>query len=193
MNENFFFPIFQCPSLEVPAMSQDSSKVCEPTESEVFYREALIRKLDEPNDDSMSITEEQYSERTLLLPDRAKRKFNLNAYLSQLVYPAECTNENAETMLNASIIIDHLSSAINGKRNIQKQSSNHQADNSIIDEELVMSLSQRSTADETSKIDAYNYSKWKIYLFASLSLSLSLCFSERRGSGILGSTPKTRS
>lgn len=130
--------------------TQESSKVCEPTESETFYLQALIKKLEEPDD---SVVDEQNSERTLLLPDRNTRKFNLSAYLSQLVYPAECTNETAETMLNASIIVDHLSSAVNGKRNIQKRSSNHFADNSIIDEELVMSLSQRCSPNETSEFN----------------------------------------
>ncbi|XP_037034601.1 DNA polymerase zeta catalytic subunit isoform X2 [Bradysia coprophila] len=137
-----------CPPLDVPANSQETSKVCEPTESETFYRQALVKKLDEPND-SMSIIDEQNSERTLLLPDRTMKKFNLSAYLSQLVYPAECTNENAETMLNASNIVDHLSSAVNGKRNIKKQSPHSYADESIIDEDLVMSLSQRCVHDET--------------------------------------------
>lgn len=100
----------------------------------------------------MSIIDEQNSQRTLLLPDRTIKKFNLSAYLSQLVYPAECTNENGETMLNASNIVDHLSSAINGKRNIQKRSSSHGND-SIIDEELVMSLSQKCGTDDTRKIN----------------------------------------
>lgn len=127
--------------------TQESSKVCEPTESETFYLQALIKKLEEPND---SVLDEQNSDRTLL-PERGMKKFNLSAYLSQLVYPAECTNEIAESMLNASIVVDHLSSAVNGKRNIQKRSSNHFADNSIIDEELVLSLSQRCSPDETSK------------------------------------------
>lgn len=124
------------------------NKLCEPTESETFYRQALIKKLEEPND-SMSIIDEQNSERILLLPDRMSKKFNLSAYLSQSVYPAECTNENSEKMLNASNIVDHLS--INGKRNSQRHSLNHRsADDSIIDEDLVMSLSQKCSPDETT-------------------------------------------
>lgn len=134
--------------------TQESSKVCEPTESETFYRQALIKKLEEPND---SIINEQNSERTLLLPDRMMKKFNLSAYLSQLVYPAECTNENAETMLNASIIADHLSSAVNGKRTDHNRSSNHFPNDSVIDEELVLSLSQRCSADETCKWSFYDF------------------------------------
>lgn len=129
--------------------TQESSKVCEPTESETFYRQALIRKLNEPSD-SM-IDEQQNSDRTLLLPDRTIKKFNLGAYLSQLVYPAECTNENAETTLNASNIVDHVSTVVNGRRPVPKRSSNHLADSSIIDEELVMSLSQRCSPDDTRK------------------------------------------
>lgn len=133
--------------------TQESSKVCEPTESELFYRQALIKKLDEPNDSSI---DDQNSERTLLLPDRVMKKFNLSAYLSQLVYPAECTNENAETMLDASIIVDHLSSAINGKKN-DHQRSNHLANDSVIDEELVLTLSQRCSPDETCKLKFFFY------------------------------------
>lgn len=141
---------FQCPPLEV-ASSQEPCKTCEPTESDTFYRQALIKKLEEP-DDSM-IVDEQNSERTLLLPDRMpKKKFNLGAYLSQMVYPAECTNKSSESMLDASMIVDHVSSGANGKRNLEKRSSsNHTADQSIIDEELVMSLSQKCSTDETSE------------------------------------------
>lgn len=133
--------------------TQESSKVCEPTESDVFYRQALIKKLNEPND-SISIIDEQNSERTLLLNDRTIKKFNLSAYLSQLVYPAECTNENAETTLNASNIMDHLSSSVNGKRNFYRRAPNFDADNSIIDEDVVLSLSQRCSPDETRKINS---------------------------------------
>lgn len=141
----------QCPPLEIPITTQESSKVCQPTESETFYLQALIKKLEQPND-SMSIIDEQNSERTLLLPDRTMKKFNLSAYLSQSVYPAECKSEYSETMLNASNIADHLSSAANGKRNVYKRSSSHFADNSMVDEELVLTLSQKCSPDDTCEL-----------------------------------------
>lgn len=131
-------------------LTQESSKICQPTESETFYRQALIKKLEEPND-SMSIIDEQNSDRTLLLPDRTLKKFNLSTYLSQLVYPAECKSEYFESSLNASQIVDHLSSAANGKRKLHKRSSSHLADSSMVDEDLVMTLSQKCSPDETCK------------------------------------------
>lgn len=163
--------------------TQETSKVCEPTESETFYRQALIRKLNEPND---SMIDEQNSEHTLLLPDRSMKKFNLSAYLSQLVYPAECTNENAETTLNASNIVDHVSIAINGRRPVPKRSSNHLADSSIIDEELVMSLSQRCSPDDTRKTQMQH----NLFLIEKSKFCKISILSKRRGQSIPGSPPE---
>jgi len=100
----------------------------------------------------MSIIDEQNSERTLILPDKTMKKFNLSAYLSQSVYPAECTTEYSETTLNASIIADHLSSAANGKINVYKRSSSHFGDKSMVDEELVLTLSQKCSPDDTCEL-----------------------------------------
>lgn len=84
------------------------------------------------------------------------KKFNLSAYLSQSVYPAECKTECSETMLNASIIADHLSSAANGKGNLNKRSSI--ADNSMVDEELVLTLSQKCSPDDTCELKSQGFS-----------------------------------
>lgn len=136
----------------MPISTQELSKICQPTDSEIFYKEALIKKLEQP-DDSVSIIDEQNNDGTLPLPDRSTKKFNLSTYLSQLVYPAECTNECSESILNASIVVDHVSSAENAEANVSQCSQNHVLDNSMIDEELVMSLSQKYSPDETCKLN----------------------------------------
>lgn len=144
--------LYQTPPLEIPITTQESTKLCQPTESEIFYRQALVNKLQQLNDSIVS-SDEQNSETTLILPDRTNRKFNLNAYLSQLVYPAECLNENSETLLNASYIVDHLSSELNGKRGGRKSSSNRLADISVVDEEMVLNLSQKVTRNDICKLN----------------------------------------
>lgn len=131
----------------------------EPTESEIFHQTALNRRLQQIHSDS-SLTQSSHSSHMLdqtINQSNASRKFNLDQFLQNSVYPAEWTPNKQNTMnerniLDASILIDHLqaSKTMSSKDfdNIQSQQlGNVQFDlnDTFVDEEMILNLTQKAS------------------------------------------------
>lgn len=135
--------------------------ILSPTDSEVFHKAALMRRLEQlasMSDDSLT----QSSDHSHLLDESAgNRKFNLNQFIHNSVYPSECTQNddkqqsNAnQTILNASFLIDHTrsgrSSAVSSRLGSTDSPSMHSGsqpfdpNETFVDEDLILSLTQRS-------------------------------------------------
>lgn len=122
--------------IEVPVdlpKTQDRPKAV-PTESDLYFKTVLSSKLESES-----------------VPKRPKSggKFNLPGLLGNAVYPAECPEDQSESILNASCL-PHLMKSSHG--------SNSQLsfllDETQVDEELVLSLTQRpvvATQDDSCK------------------------------------------
>lgn len=125
------------------------------TESEIFHQAALDRRLEQLSADSPS-TQSSDSSRFLnqtLNRSNANRKFNLNQFLQNSVYPTECTQNEIkpasnQSILDASFLIDHLKSSkvpdqrsSNDSPSIQSQS--FDPNETFVDEELVLNLTQK--------------------------------------------------
>lgn len=160
-----------------PDVSQDQNEMAV-SESEAFHQTALDRKLDQirlsvsqnTGDESFD-TLNQSSEAA----QAARRKFNLNQFLQNSVYPAECTPHTVKhsnrSIMNASCLIDHMRSASQASQlrnsllgtttndvNLSSaQRSSLDLDETMVDEELVLSLSQKpSQLDRTILNDTLN-------------------------------------
>lgn len=107
---------------------------CRPTESDQFFRKGLIEKLrriDEDPDATFNAT--------LDISNLKAKKFNLKALLSNAAYPAESSQLNKTQLTNASFIDNPYHIGLDSTKNqIQEDS-----DVTMIDEEIVLSLSQR--------------------------------------------------
>ena len=139
-----------------------------PTESETFYRTALLSKLltmeTLPLDSTQStnqtlnftdITSIALNSNNTILSKQQKRTFNLTKILQNSVYPEECTQNH--NLVNASVIQNHLSSnssleqslllCSNEEQNVDKPKIYDEEsvflDNTIVDEELVLSLTHK--------------------------------------------------
>lgn len=148
------------------------------TESEAFHQTALDRKLEHIRRSvSQSTGDESFDtfNRSNADAQTARRKFNLNQFLHNSVYAAECTPQSARhsnrTILNASCLIDHVRSssdstqlkhsifgtASNNASLDCTQRSNFDLDETVVDEELVLSLSQKpSHLDRTIHDESFN-------------------------------------
>lgn len=151
----------QVPPLAVTQGTPESRGMIPATESEIFHKNALNKRMEclsrnaEKTSASENISNESQISTSLL---DQNRKFNLNLLLKNAVYPAEySTNESIldsdKTILNASYIVDHLRSfkQTSSSHTIETLSASNQSainvqfdlDETIVDEELVLSLTQK--------------------------------------------------
>lgn len=149
------------PPLIVTQETPESRGTIPPTESEIFHKNALNKRMEylsrniEKQSGAESLSNESQISTSLL--DQS-RKFNLGHLLKNAIYPAEYSpNESIvdsdKTILNASHIVDHLRSFQQTSSNdtnktlsaINQSASNVQfdLDDTIVDEELVLSLTQK--------------------------------------------------
>lgn len=142
--------------------TQDRGKL-PPTDSENFHQAALNRRLEQlaalAADDSTT----QSSDHSRMLDQTiVNRKFDLNQFLQNSVYPIECTQtddrsshqSNSQSILDASFIIDHthngrtsaMSSRLGSTDSPSVNSGSQQFDpnETFVDEDLILSLTQRS-------------------------------------------------
>lgn len=149
------------------------------SESEAFHQTALDRKLDQIrlSGSSQNTGDESFDtfNQSSAAAQVAHRKFNLNQFLQNAVYPAECTPQIAKhsnrSMLNASSLIDHMRSSNESTTQLRNsllgttsnvslnstQRSDMDLDETLVDEELVLSLSQKpSQLDRTFMNDSFN-------------------------------------
>lgn len=138
----FFFFFVQVPLIEMPITQEDRN--AKPTESDQFYREALLRKLQ--TIDLMNETQSELINETL--DQSENRNLSLKQNLLNSVYPAECTQHETQELLSASFIEDHLKSK-RAKIMQNKEKNVINFDESIVDEALIMSLSQCVSLDES--------------------------------------------
>lgn len=128
-----------------------------PVDSEVFHQTALNRRLERirvesptgQSSDSFQILDQTMNQ------SNTHRKFNLNQFLHNSVYPVEWTPDDAmsttdRSILNASIQIDHLRTSkptsLSDASIIQSErTDNVQFDpnDTVVDEELILSLTQK--------------------------------------------------
>ena len=117
------------------------------TESDIFYKKGLHKKLSEPNP-SLSLSQ---SMNTTIDTTTAhinvslkKSKFNLSKFLINSVYPEECSQN--EMLVNASLIHDHISSndSANPERKLNEiqELEENVLDESMIDTDMVVNLTQ---------------------------------------------------
>lgn len=132
------------------------------TDSEMFHQAALNRRLEQLaaiTDDSST----QSSEHSRMLDQTiVNRKFDLNQFLHNSVYPSECTQNDEkqqqsssnQSILDASFLIDHtrngrssaMSSRLGSTDSPSVKSGSQQFDpnETFVDEDLILSLTQRS-------------------------------------------------
>lgn len=141
-------------------MSQESTQdrgILPPTDSELFHQAALDRRLEQFAADSPS-TQSSDSSRIFdqtLNRSNANKKFNLNQFLQNSVYPTECTqNEmkksSEQSILDASFLIDHLRPpkpmshrSSNDSPSIHSQQ--FDPNETFVDEELILNLTQKAS------------------------------------------------
>lgn len=115
--------------MELPK-TQDRPKA-KVTESDTYFKSLLAAKLDSAQ--SSSIAKPQNG------------KFNLPGLLGNAVYPAECPDEDDDSILNASCLPNLIKSKINLSNDLSFMN------DTIVDEDAIQSLSQRTpNPDETS-------------------------------------------
>lgn len=153
------------------------------SESEAFHQTALDKKLDQIRlSGSQSTGDETFAAvNESSAANATRRKFNLNQFLQNSVYPAECTPNSEKhsnrSMLNASCLIDHMRSASQSsqlKNSLigdapndtslnSTQRLNMDADDTLVDEELVLSLSQKtSQLDRTIQNESFNQDEYNV-------------------------------
>lgn len=121
------------------------------TESEAFHQEALDKKLG-----AIQMSSDGSFQLDLTLTNQAadaQRKFNVNQFFQNAIYPSECSPGNissSKSLLNASCLVDHLSS--NNTRDSKAfnatgwEPPSYDMNDSIVDEELILSLTQKSAS-----------------------------------------------
>lgn len=149
--------------IEMP-VSQDRLNV-PVTESDFMYRQIISEKLKEmtSSDDTILNSTNTFMN-TTSAEEVTKRKFNLKSILGNAVYPAECSQELG-SLLDASIIQNHI---VSSNRTLFSQNFfssegetdvNFNLDESIVDETIALSLTQRPTSmNETCKLIFSNFS-----------------------------------
>lgn len=157
--------VFQPPPLVTTQEPTQDRGSLMPTESELFHLAALNRRLEQIRAESPS-TQSSDSFHTLLdqtlnRTNAANRKFNLNQFLHNSVYPAEWTatqsNETSEqSICDASFLIDHLGARkVMSNHNASETSCNRSQqrwdsvqfdpNDTFVDEELILNLTQRTS------------------------------------------------
>lgn len=164
-----------------PELPPDEKRpAAKPTESDVFFRQALAARLDQQANSQGGVitpTTEQSAifdatvppNETKIVPPQTKRTFNLKQLLSNSVYPAEWSSSNGSgggesQPHNASHILNHtksqdIFSSFNdggggGGSDRSLSISTWMLDETIIDEDVICSLSETlsGTANETCKL-----------------------------------------
>lgn len=111
------------------------------TDSDIYFKSLLASKLDS---------------QPLSMPaaKTVNGKFNLPGLLGNAVYPAECLEEDNDSILNASCLPSLVQSTLVGSNNLSF------LNDTEVDEEVVQALSQRTQdPDETCKCEeTYFYS-----------------------------------
>lgn len=137
------------------------------TDSETFHQEALDRKLNAiqlSSDGSFQLDSTLTSQ---AIDSNVNRKFNLNQFIHNAVYPSECTpndQHSNQTLLNASCLVDHLSSKyqkdsssiFTSNTGLIGSQSSFDANESIIDEDLILSLTQKNPSQKTLLSETLN-------------------------------------
>lgn len=134
------------PPPEIP--TQEDRPNAGPTESHIFYCEALKTKLNNANETTTDESQINATLSSTILP-QPKKTFNLKQFLENSVYPAECS-QYTKNLLNASYIQNHtFSNDAHLKKRIETN-----LENSMIDENIIMSLTQKTefSADDTCKL-----------------------------------------
>lgn len=141
-------PTANFPTLEIPPL--EMRPLTKPTESDVFFRDALNTKLKQI-DDSHAADESTTLDQTCFtgsLLNETKNKFNLKHLLVNSVYPAECSQQSSGNILNASLIINHQSSRASGVSQPKEASQmfdSFRLDQTLVDEDIVHGLSQKQS------------------------------------------------
>lgn len=132
--------------------------VIPPTDSELFHQAALDRRLEQFATDTPSTQSSDSSrifDQTLNRSD-ANRKFNLNQFLQNSIYPMECSQNEGkssnerQSILNASFQIDHLKSSKPMSHRSSNDSSSMRSqqfdpNDTVVDEELILNLTQKAS------------------------------------------------
>lgn len=144
--------------------AQDRGKL-PPTDSETFHHAALNRRLEQlaamSDDDTLTPTSDNSR---LLDQTMVNRRFDLNQFLQNSVYPSECTQVNEkqptsnQSILDASFLIDHSRAGRSSALSSRMGSTDSPSVNSggggsqpfdpnetFVDEDLILSLTQRSS------------------------------------------------
>lgn len=135
--------------------SQDRDLLA-PLDSELFHLTALNRRLEQLRAESPST---QSSDSILfeqtLNQSNANRKFNLNQFLQNSIYPAECENISQSGLLDASVMIDHLrtmkpsdnrsSSEVSTVSSQQWENVQFDPNETFVDEDLILNLTQKAS------------------------------------------------
>lgn len=145
-----------------PEASQDRD-IPTSVASELFHQAALNRRLEQFRSESPSTQSSDSILDQTINRSNANRKFDLNQFIQNSVYPAELTSNdeiqlNDKHILNASFLIDHLkamkttpaqstgtqSSVSTTKTHSQEWDSvQFDPNETFVDEELVLSLTQK--------------------------------------------------
>lgn len=153
---------FQPPPLITTQEPTQDRGIFTPTESELFHQAALNRRLEQIRTESPST---QSSDSFQLLDQTlnrtaTNRKFNLNQFLQNSVYPAEwmssqSTDTNEKNIFDASFLVDHLSSSksvnnhssneISFDRSQRWDSVQFDPNETFVDEELILNLTQKAS------------------------------------------------
>lgn len=180
------------PVLELPP-TQERHQI-EIAESDIFYRTALESKL-------MTLEQSTLSEQTLsdqtILPQvtmqttmpgtkAQKRRFNLQKLLANAVYPEECSQDQQQLLVNASFIQNHVTCGYSNSVSLStSKDESDDLDETVVDEELILSLTQPHGAIPHDATCEYTVAKNYNSHFAINQL-FSPCFSEGGGFGTFG-------
>lgn len=139
--------------IEMPA-SQERLNV-PITESDFMYRQIISQKIKDLTSSDETILNSSSFMNSTITEDVTKRKFNLKSILNNAVYPAECS-QDLGNLLDASIIQNHIVSSNRTlfSQNILSSNEgetdiNFNLDESIVDETIALSLSQKPSLNET--------------------------------------------
>lgn len=133
------------------------------TESELLYRAALMKRLESTRVNSTRTSNSTIQDSENIMSHEATnriRKFDLKQFLQNSVYPAEHIYNETDSdtsILNASHLVDHLHSSkqihfpepIESPKLDEHYSEQVQSNETIIDEELILNLTQKRTRDSS--------------------------------------------
>lgn len=150
---------FQQPSLVATQEATQDRERLQLTESELFHAAALNRRMEQTRSESPSTQSSDSLLDQTLNRSTANRRFNLNQFLENSVYPAEWAESSQSndkfSIFNASYLIDHLgnSKSLSHRTSNDTSSMPSQRYDSVefdpnetfVDEDLVLSLTQKAS------------------------------------------------